>query len=96
MKKWFFVTLFLVMLLSLSAFAKAGMRVVYKLEKGEMTEMVCEDGLFRFGNNEFYTIWDADRGLVYYVMPKEKRYSVMTVEEARQQAEKGLKQMEEM
>ena len=74
----------------------AGMLVLYDQGQGETFEMVCEDGLSKFGGDEFYTIMDANRGLIYYVMPKEKKYTVMTAEEMRQQMESTISQMEEM
>ena len=81
---------------SLSSMALGGIYVLYVQGDGKTSEMACEGAYSRYGTGDFYTIMDANKGLIYYVRPKEKKYSVVSVEEVRRQMEAALSQMEAM
>lgn len=74
----------------------SGMLMVQKDSSGDTMYWACEDGLFRSGTDEVYTIMDANKQVIYTVMVKDRQYMVTTAEEARRQMEAMQKQMEEM
>ncbi len=76
--------------------AQAGMLIIQKNSSGTVTHWACEDGLFRMGTDDFYTITDANKQLIYTVMVKERQYTVTTAEEIRQQMEAMQAQMSKM
>ncbi len=76
--------------------AQGGMLIIQKNSSGTVTHWACEDGLFRMGTEDFYTITDANKQLIYTVMVKERQYTVTTAEEIRRQMEALQAQMSKM
>lgn len=79
-----------------SGLSWAGMLLIQKNSSGTIIHWACEDGLFRMGTDDFYTIMDANQQVTYTVMVKERQYTVTTVEDTRRQMEEMQKQMEQM
>ncbi len=65
----------------------SGMVMIQKISSGDTMQWACEDGLFRSGTDEVYTIMDANKQVIYTVMVKDHLYMVTTAEEARRQME---------
>ena len=80
----------LVASLLLTGLSWAGLLLVQKGPSGR-TYWACEDGLFRMGTDDVYTILDANRQVTYTVMVKERRYTVTTAAETRRRMEELAK-----
>ncbi len=74
----------------------SGMLMIQKNSSGDTMHWACEDGLFRTGTDEFYTVMDANKQVIYTIMVKERQYTVTTPEDVRRQMEAMQKQMEQM
>ncbi|WP_456434172.1 DUF4412 domain-containing protein [Thermosulfuriphilus sp.] len=83
MKKIFFFLL----LLLWTTVASAGMIIESRTAQGERFLFACEGSLFRMGTEDNYTIMDAEGQMFYTVIPAEKTYYAISVEESRKNLE---------
>ncbi len=86
---------FLVLMLGASPLL-AGMLIEARTSQGDRFFWACEDGLFRIGTDEAYTIMDTHKQMTYTVLPKEKAYYASSAEETRERLKAMEEQMQKM
>ncbi|NPA49419.1 MAG: DUF4412 domain-containing protein [Thermodesulfobacteria bacterium] len=74
----------------------AGILIEAQTSDGDRLTWACEDGLFRIGMGEAYTIMDTNNEMTYVVIPKEKIYYASSVEENQQRMKAMQEQMKKM
>ncbi len=74
----------------------AGMLMEARTNKGERFLWACEDGLFRMGTDEVYTIMDAKHQMTYTIFTKDRTYYATSAEESRKRLKAMEEQMEKM
>ncbi len=86
----------LALVVAVHSLAWGGMLIEGRTGDGKPFVWACEDGLFRFGSDENYTIIDTRTQMTYVVMPQEKAYLAFSAEENRRRMEEMQAQLEKM